>query len=134
MERLSQYGPHIWRHDLADPAYIGSGQQSFGIDGALLRGNSECIDNLVQPDLCAMLETVTECLRERCHRNRNPVYGIANARIGFKTDDGLFDLSLWARNLFDKHYFQTLSPAVTGIVTSLIGEPRTIGATLRTKL
>ncbi len=63
-----------------------------------------------------------------------PAYGIANARIGFRTDDGLFDLSIWARNLFDKDYFQTLSPAVTGIVTSLIGEPRTIGATLRTKI
>jgi iron complex outermembrane receptor protein len=63
-----------------------------------------------------------------------PAYGIANARIGIRTDDGLFDLSIWARNLFDKDYFQTLSPAVTGIVTSLIGEPRTIGATLRTKL
>lgn len=63
-----------------------------------------------------------------------PAYGIANARIGFKTDDGLFDLSFWARNLFDKDYFQTLSAQNTGIVTSLIGEPRTIGATLRTKL
>ncbi|UKK84453.1 TonB-dependent receptor [Sphingopyxis sp. BSN-002] len=63
-----------------------------------------------------------------------PAYGIANARIGFRTDDGLLDLSLWARNLFDKDYFQTLSPAVTGIVTALIGEPRTVGLTLRTKL
>jgi iron complex outermembrane receptor protein len=63
-----------------------------------------------------------------------PAYGIANARIGFRTDDGLFDLSVWARNLFDKDYFQTLSPAVTGMVTALIGEPRTVGLTLRTKL
>ncbi len=63
-----------------------------------------------------------------------PAYGIANARIGIRTDDGLFDLSIWARNLFDKDYFQTLSAANTGIVTALIGEPRTIGATLRTKL
>jgi iron complex outermembrane receptor protein len=63
-----------------------------------------------------------------------PGYGIANARIGIRTEDGLFDLSIWARNLFDKDYFQTLSAANTGIVTALIGEPRTIGATLRTKL
>lgn len=63
-----------------------------------------------------------------------PAYGIANARIGIRTEDGLLDLSLWARNLFDKEYFQTLSPAVTGIVTALIGEPRTLGVTLRTKL
>ncbi len=63
-----------------------------------------------------------------------PAFGIANARVGFRTDDGLFDLSIWARNLFDKDYFQTLSAQNTGIVTALIGEPRTIGATLRTKL
>jgi iron complex outermembrane receptor protein len=63
-----------------------------------------------------------------------PGYGIANARIGIRTEDGLFDLSIWARNLFDKNYFQTLSAANTGLVTALIGEPRTIGATLRTKL
>jgi len=63
-----------------------------------------------------------------------PAYGIANARIGFRTDDGLLDLSVWARNLFDKDYFQTLSPAATGIVTALIGEPRTVGLTLRTKI
>ncbi|MBO9695016.1 MAG: TonB-dependent receptor [Sphingopyxis sp.] len=63
-----------------------------------------------------------------------PAYGIANARIGIRTDDGLLDLSLWARNLFDEDYFQTLSAQNSGIVTALIGEPRTIGATLRTKL
>lgn len=63
-----------------------------------------------------------------------PGFGIANARIGIRTEDGLLDLSIWARNLFDKDYFQTLSAQNTGIVTALIGEPRTIGATLRTKL
>ena len=63
-----------------------------------------------------------------------PAYGIANARIGIRTDDGLFDLSLWARNLFDEDYFQTLSAQNSGIVTALIGEPRTVGLTLRTKL
>jgi iron complex outermembrane receptor protein len=63
----------------------------------------------------------------------NP-YGIANARIGIKTDDGFFDLSVWARNLFNEEYFQTLSPTNTGLVTSLIGEPRTWGLTIRSSL
>ncbi len=36
----------------------------------------------------------------------SPTHGSASS-----TDDGLFDLSIWARNLFDKDYFQTLSPA-----------------------
>jgi iron complex outermembrane receptor protein len=60
-------------------------------------------------------------------------YGLLNARIGLKTDDGLWDLSLWAKNLLDKDYYLSLSPAATGVVTGQVGEPRTIGATLRTK-
>ncbi|MCJ2183554.1 TonB-dependent receptor [Novosphingobium sp. 1949] len=61
-------------------------------------------------------------------------YALANARIGLATQDGLWDLSIWARNLFDKDYFIALGAASTGVVTAQLGEPRTIGATLRTKL
>ncbi|TCM15740.1 iron complex outermembrane receptor protein [Novosphingobium sp. PhB165] len=63
-----------------------------------------------------------------------PGYGLVNGRIGLRTDDGLWDLSIWAKNLFDKDYFIALAPANTGVVTAQIGEPRTIGVTLRTKL
>ena len=60
-------------------------------------------------------------------------YGLLNARIGFKTDDGLWDVSVWAKNLLDKNYYLSLSAATTGVVTGQVGEPRTIGATLRSK-
>ena len=63
-----------------------------------------------------------------------PGYGVLNARIGLRDEDRAWDLSVWARNLTDKDYFQTLSAANTGLVTALVGEPRTIGVTLRTKL
>ncbi|MFY7837054.1 MAG: TonB-dependent receptor [Novosphingobium sp.] len=63
-----------------------------------------------------------------------PGFGIANARFGLKTEDGLWDLSVWARNLFDKDYFLNLSAANTGVVTAQAGEPRTYGVTLRTRL
>lgn len=62
-----------------------------------------------------------------------PGYGILNGRIGFRTADGLFDISAWARNLTNKNYFQTLSAANTGLVTAIIGEPRTYGLTFRTR-
>ncbi|MCH7627601.1 MAG: TonB-dependent receptor [Proteobacteria bacterium] len=62
-----------------------------------------------------------------------PGYGLLNARIGFKTADGLWDASIWAKNLLDKDYYLSLSAATTGVVTGQVGEPRTIGATLRTK-
>ena len=63
-----------------------------------------------------------------------PGYGLLNARLGFKGDDGQWDLSVWARNLTNKNYFQTLNAVATGFVGGLIGEPRTVGVTLRTKL
>ncbi len=63
-----------------------------------------------------------------------PGFGIANARIGLKTGDGLWDLSVWGRNLFNKDYFLNLSAANTGVVTAQVGEPRTYGVTLRTRL
>ena len=63
-----------------------------------------------------------------------PAYGLANARLGFRTGEGLIDVSIWAKNLFDKNYYLSLSAANTGAVTGQVGEPRTYGATLRTKL
>ena len=63
-----------------------------------------------------------------------PGYGILNARLGLRADDGLWDLSVWARNLTDTDYFQTLSVTNYGLVTAIVGEPRTFGVTLRTRL
>ncbi|AUW59371.1 TonB-dependent receptor [Sphingobium sp. SCG-1] len=63
-----------------------------------------------------------------------PGYGLLNARIGLRSEDRLWDVSVWARNLTDENYFVTLSPANTGLITGQIGDPRTIGVTLRTQL
>jgi iron complex outermembrane receptor protein len=62
-----------------------------------------------------------------------PSYGIANARIGVRLESGRLDLSLWAKNLFDKEFVDTLTPQNTGLVVATLGDPRTIGATLRSK-
>ncbi len=62
-----------------------------------------------------------------------PSYGVANARIGVRLEDASLDLSLWAKNLFDKDYVDTLSVANTGLVTATVGDPRTIGITVRSK-
>ncbi|EPR11793.1 TonB-denpendent receptor [Sphingobium indicum IP26] len=62
-----------------------------------------------------------------------PGYSLLNARIGVRSLDGALDLQLWGRNLFDKDYFQSLSAANTGAITGTLGDPRTYGATLRTR-
>ncbi|SNS78705.1 iron complex outermembrane recepter protein [Sphingomonas laterariae] len=59
-------------------------------------------------------------------------YGLVNLRVGVRSEDRRWDASLWTKNLFDKDYFQTLTPGNTGLVTGLTGDPRTVGATLRT--
>jgi iron complex outermembrane recepter protein len=63
-----------------------------------------------------------------------PAYGVVNARLGLRTSDGRYDLSIWARNLTDAEYYTNRSGAPTGLITATPGDPRTIGATLRIKL
>lgn len=63
-------------------------------------------------------------------------YTVVNARIGARFGEGRYDVSLWANNLFDKTYFNTLgSSAIVGAAvygfSGQLGPPRTVGATLR---
>lgn len=60
-----------------------------------------------------------------------PAYGLLNARIGLRFGDGTYDLAFWARNLTDEDYYVSRSPGTFGLITALVGEPRTVGATLR---
>lgn len=62
-----------------------------------------------------------------------PGYDVVNARIGVRAADGRWDLSVWARNLLDTQYYQTLSVLAYGLVTATLGDPRTVGATVRTR-
>jgi iron complex outermembrane receptor protein len=57
---------------------------------------------------------------------------VTNLRIGIRTDDGHWDLSLWARNAFDTKYYQSVGPAAfnSGAIAALLGDPRTVGVTL----
>ncbi|ODS94073.1 MAG: TonB-dependent receptor [Erythrobacter sp. SCN 62-14] len=61
-----------------------------------------------------------------------PGYGLLNARVGIRREDGRWDLSVWARNLTDQDFFETLGVGNFGLVTAILGPPRTVGATLRT--
>jgi iron complex outermembrane receptor protein len=61
-------------------------------------------------------------------------YSLLNVRIGIRAVDGRVDLQLWGRNLFNKDYYQSLSAANTGAITGTLGDPRTYGVTLRTRI
>lgn len=59
-------------------------------------------------------------------------YTLLNGRLGFKATKGLTAF-VWARNLFDKDYYEQLLPAGgnAGHYAGVLGDPRTYGITLR---
>ena len=63
-------------------------------------------------------------------------YGLTNLSVGFRHPDGRWDISIYARNLFNTKYFNTLGSAAfnTGQYSGGPGDPRTYGVTLRTSL
>jgi iron complex outermembrane receptor protein len=68
--------------------------------------------------------------------SRIPGYAVANLRAGVKFQQGKYDLSVWASNLFDKRYYQNLGTSqIVGAsafaYAGQLGTPRTWGATLR---
>ncbi len=62
-------------------------------------------------------------------------YAVVNARIGLR-QASRWSISLWARNLLDKDYFEMLNPVGgnTGIYVGFLGDPRTAGVTFRVSL
>ncbi|MFL9710707.1 TonB-dependent receptor [Methylobacillus sp. Pita1] len=65
--------------------------------------------------------------------SRIPSYGIFNLSTGFRIPHGKnqWDLSIWAKNLFDKHYFLGLVNSGSNFYAGSAGQPRTVGASLR---
>ncbi|OCC23480.1 hypothetical protein MB02_12170 [Croceicoccus estronivorus] len=63
-------------------------------------------------------------------------YGVTNLRIGLRHVDGQWDISLYARNLFNTKYYNSINAAAfnTGQYSGGPGDPRTYGVTLRTSL
>lgn len=61
-------------------------------------------------------------------------YGLVNLYVNVGSTSDRWQVSLWARNVFDKDYFAALSVGgafAAGYVAGTIGDPRTYGATLR---
>ena len=59
-------------------------------------------------------------------------YALLNARLGFRTPEGI-SAFVWARNLLDQDYFEQLLPAAgnAGQYAGVLGDQRTYGITLR---
>ena len=63
-------------------------------------------------------------------------FALVNGRIGVRTEDGRWEVSVWGRNIFDRHYkvvgFDSV--AQSGSSNVFPGEPATYGATVAVKL
>jgi iron complex outermembrane recepter protein len=59
-------------------------------------------------------------------------YSLVNARAGFRWADN-WSLTIWARNLLDKNYYEllTAAPGNSGLYVGQVGDQRTVGVTLR---
>ncbi|MEO7977639.1 TonB-dependent receptor, partial [Flavobacterium sp.] len=64
-----------------------------------------------------------------------PGYAIFNARLGFRTSEGL-SVQFWGRNLLNKDYYEQLLPAGgnSGQYAAVLGDQRTYGVTLKYSL
>jgi iron complex outermembrane receptor protein len=61
-------------------------------------------------------------------------YGLVNLYVSVGSNSDRWQVSLWARNVFDKEYMASLSvggAVAAGYVAGTTGDPRTYGATLR---
>lgn len=60
-------------------------------------------------------------------------YALLDARLGFGSREGRWNLDLWVKNLTDVNYLrESFDPALmTGSINSYVGAPRTYGATVR---
>ncbi len=61
-----------------------------------------------------------------------PAYAVANARLGYRTDDGHWDVGAFVRNLTDKRYriYNLDLAAFIGMNPAVYGAPRTYGVSL----
>lgn len=62
-----------------------------------------------------------------------PAYGVLNLSTGVRIPhgDNEIDLSLWAKNALDKHYFLGLASSLGNTYAGSAAQPRTIGASLK---
>ena len=62
-----------------------------------------------------------------------PAYSLTNLSAGarFKAGGAKWDVSLWAKNAFDKQYYTSMWNTSFGAYNAIIGTPRTVGLTAR---
>ncbi|WP_434032345.1 TonB-dependent receptor [Pseudomonas aeruginosa] len=60
-------------------------------------------------------------------------YALVNLAAGLRSElgDGQLDTSVWLKNAFDKDYYLSAFASINGSYTASVGQPRTLGVSLR---
>jgi iron complex outermembrane recepter protein len=64
---------------------------------------------------------------------RIPAYALVDLRAGVQSNDGVWRVQLWGRNVFDRYYLLNVSH-VTDSVARTTGLPATYGITVSARL
>lgn len=60
-------------------------------------------------------------------------YWLANAKVGYKTKGGKWDIAIWGKNITDETYLTSALDVTLGFVLQVYGQPATYGVTLNYK-
>ncbi|QRY77874.1 TonB-dependent receptor [Pseudomonas sp. PDNC002] len=93
------------------------------------------LDDGIQPYLTASYayRSSAEGTLDNSDLSKIDGYGLANFSVGLRKDigDGQLDTSIWLKNAFDKDYYLAAFASINGSYTASVGQPRTLGASVR---
>ncbi|HBO2644427.1 TPA: TonB-dependent receptor [Pseudomonas aeruginosa] len=119
---------------------------SCDLTGQRVVGASKCIANLngeyqwrlddrFQPYVSASYayRSAAEGTLDNSDLSKIDGYALVNLAAGLRSDlgDGQLDTSVWLKNAFDKDYYLSAFASINGSYTASVGQPRTLGVSLR---
>ncbi|MFK1277581.1 TonB-dependent receptor [Pseudomonas aeruginosa] len=115
-----------------------SGQRVVGASKWIANLNGEYqwrLDDRFQPYVSASYayRSAAEGTLDNSDLSKIDGYALVNLAGGLRSDlgDGQLDTSVWLKNAFDKDYYLSAFASINGSYTASVGQPRTLGVSLR---
>ncbi|HHE8170928.1 TPA: TonB-dependent receptor [Pseudomonas aeruginosa] len=115
-----------------------SGQRVVGASKWIANLNGEYqwrLDDRLQPYVSASYayRSAAEGTLDNSDLSKIDGYALVNLAAGLRSDlgDGQLDTSVWLKNAFDKDYYLSAFASINGSYTASVGQPRTLGVSLR---
>ncbi|MGU1013844.1 TonB-dependent receptor [Pseudomonas aeruginosa] len=115
-----------------------TGQRVVGASKWIANLNGEYqwrLDDRFQPYVSAsyVYRSAAEGTLDNSDLSKIDGYALVNLAAGLRSDlgDGQLDTSVWLKNAFDKDYYLSAFASINGSYTASVGQPRTLGVSLR---